>query len=85
MAFAEGGVCIAYRFFATRLWPDLGIGRGGGSRQQGYLNLTQTIGALVSSRICTLHELQTVYGLEDAFNLLEIVNTDAFNKARQAV
>jgi hypothetical protein len=25
-----------------------------------------------------------VYGLEDAFNLLEIVNTDAFNKAQQA-
>ena len=48
------------------------------------MNLTQTIGALVSSRICSLHELQTVYGLEDAFNLLEIVNTDAFNKAQQA-
>jgi hypothetical protein len=26
--------------------------------------------------------LQTVYGLEDAFNLLEVVNTDAFNRSK---
>ena len=81
MAVAEGGVCITYRFFATRLWQDYGVGRGRGGGLD-YLNLTQTIGALVSSRICTLHELQTVYGLEDAFNLLEVVNTDAFNRSK---
>ena len=40
------------------------------------------IGTLVSNRIATLHELQTVYGCEDAYNLLEIVNVDGYNKAQ---
>jgi len=28
-----------------------------------------------------LHELQTVYGLEDAYDLLEIADVDAYNEA----
>jgi hypothetical protein len=28
-----------------------------------------------------LHELQTVYGLEDAYDLLEIVQVDRYNEA----
>lgn len=38
------------------------------------------IGTLVSSKIATLHELQTVYGSLDAHNLLEIVMIDAHNE-----
>ena len=37
----------------------------------------------MSSRICTLNELQTVYGLEDAYNLLEIVQVDNYNSQPQ--
>jgi len=37
------------------------------------------IGILISNRIATLHELETVYGVEDAHNLLEIILVDAHN------
>ncbi|WP_283397677.1 hypothetical protein [Wielerella bovis] len=37
----------------------------------------------MSSRICTLHDLQTVYSLEDALLLHEILSVDNFNE-RQA-
>lgn len=55
-----------------------------------YINLTALIGGLVSSRICTLRELQTVYSLEDALNLWEVLSVDGYNrqqaeKRRQAV
>lgn len=35
-------------------------------------------------RLATLHELQTVYGLEDCYDLLEIANVDAFNRMLMA-
>jgi len=34
----------------------------------------------VSARIATLHELQTVYSLEDAYNMVEVVLVDAYNQ-----
>jgi hypothetical protein len=37
------------------------------------------VGAIVSAKLATLHELQTVYGLEDAYDLLEIASIDAYN------
>ena len=37
------------------------------------------IGALVSRRYATLHELQTVYGVEDAYTMLDVILTDAAN------
>jgi len=48
-------------------------------------NVPGVIAALVSNRICTLHELQTAYGAEDAYNLYEIITVDAINeiKARE--
>lgn len=36
-------------------------------------------GMIVSSRIATLRELQTVYGLEDLYNLAEVVIVDRHN------
>jgi hypothetical protein len=36
---------------------------------------------VVSRRLATLHELQTVYGAEDLHNLLEIIVVDAHNDA----
>lgn len=37
------------------------------------------IGIVVSRRLATLHELDTVYGAEDVYDLLEIATVDAYN------
>lgn len=42
--------------------------------------MPQIIGALISAKLATLHELQTVYSLEDAYNLLELLIVDRFNE-----
>lgn len=44
-----------------------------------YLNVPRTIATCVSSRLATLHELDTVYGLEDMWRLLEINTVDTHN------
>jgi hypothetical protein len=38
------------------------------------------IGTLISRRMATMHELQTVYGGRDAYNMLEIICTDDYNQ-----
>jgi hypothetical protein len=38
------------------------------------------IGTVVSSRLATLHELDTVYSTEDLYALLEIVAVDGHNR-----
>jgi len=48
------------------------------------VNTPKLIGALVSGRMATLIELQTVYGILDAYNLLEIMTVDNVNH-RKAV
>jgi hypothetical protein len=40
-----------------------------------------TIGTVVSSRLATLNELQTVYGVRDLYDFLEVINVDRFNTA----
>ncbi|WP_254926082.1 transcription elongation factor GreA [Bordetella genomosp. 11] len=35
----------------------------------------------MSRGLATLHELQSVYGAEDLYNLLEIIAVDAYNTA----
>ena len=35
----------------------------------------------MSSRLATLHELQTIYGAEDLYELLEVVAVDRHNQA----
>ncbi len=37
---------------------------------------------MISADRATLHELQTVYGTHDLYNLLEIVLVDFYNKAQ---
>jgi len=34
---------------------------------------------VVSSRLATLHELDTVYGIEDLWSLLEVITVDNHN------
>jgi hypothetical protein len=46
----------------------------------GYANLPPLVGMVVSSRHATLHELQTVYGVQDVYNLAEMIIVDAHNK-----
>ncbi len=40
-----------------------------------------TIGTVVSSRLATLNELQTVYGVRDLYDMLEVINVDRYNTA----
>lgn len=43
--------------------------------------MPKTIATVVSSRLATLHELDTVYGLEDMWAILEIYTVDNNNTA----
>ena len=45
----------------------------------GYANVPPLIGMVVSSRLATLRELQTDYGVLDVYNLAEIISVDAHN------
>jgi len=35
---------------------------------------------VIASRLATLHELDTVYGVEDVYVLLEVATVDAHNR-----
>jgi hypothetical protein len=45
-----------------------------------YRNMPGVIAALVSSRLATLAELQSHYGVEDAYDMLEVLTVDACNQ-----
>lgn len=45
-----------------------------------YPNVPRLVGILISNGKATLHELDTVYGWEDAYDLLEIIIVDAHNR-----
>lgn len=36
--------------------------------------------ALITSKLVSLHELQEVYGAEDAYDLLEVITVNAHNE-----
>lgn len=67
-------------FFVGRRTPEFGVtpfdSIGG---LTGYANLPPLVGMVVSSRHATLLELQTVYGVQDLYNLAELVVVDAHN------
>lgn len=44
-----------------------------------YANVPDLIGVIVSKGLATLHELDTVYGYEDALNLYEIIKVQNYN------
>ena len=44
--------------------------------------MPKAIAVVVSSRLATLHELDTVYGLEDLYDLIEVLSVDATNRRR---
>lgn len=45
-----------------------------------YGNICGILGELITSRLATLDELQTVYGLEDAYLLYEIIRVNNYNE-----
>lgn len=47
-----------------------------------YDNLPGPLGCLISSRLATLNELDTVYSVEDAYLLLDVIKVDAHNRER---
>lgn len=40
-----------------------------------------SIGILISQKMATLHELDTVYGVQDVYDMLEILTVDNYNNA----
>lgn len=46
----------------------------------GYPNLSPMIGAIVSNKLATLYELQSVYGVEDLFDLYEVILVKLHNE-----
>lgn len=46
-----------------------------------YPNVPRSIGCVVSAKMATLAETQTVYGLKDVYDLLEIIRVDHHNRA----
>jgi hypothetical protein len=70
----------AYQPFYDRRAVDFGV--GGGSEVYGlieYQNVPRPIGTVISKGMATLHELQTVYGSQDLYDLLELIAVDAHN------
>lgn len=49
-----------------------------------YPTVPGMIGVIVSRRLATLHELQTVYSMDDAADLYEIVAVNNYNAWRSA-
>lgn len=45
-----------------------------------YANVPRVIGFVVSHKMATLHELQTVYGPEDLYDMIEILVVDNHNE-----
>lgn len=45
-----------------------------------YTNVPRMAAMLISSRLATLHELQTIYGLEDLMMMLEVICVDNHNQ-----
>lgn len=69
----------ALGFFSGRLAPDYGVGSARSGLIE-YLNVPTLLGMIVSGGAATLAELQSIYGLEDAYNLSEIIMVDAHNR-----
>jgi hypothetical protein len=45
-----------------------------------YENVSAISGVVISSKYATLHELQTVYGTEDMYNLYEVISVNNYNQ-----
>ena len=73
------GTQAARGFFRSRRALDIKGKRHDGKQGASYKNVPKIIAIIVSRRLATLHELNTIYGIEDAHNLLEIILIDEAN------
>lgn len=73
-------VAAPHGFFAARRHLDLSSPDLSAPGLREYQNVPRTIGAVISLRMATLHELQTVYGVRDLYDMLEIAAVDGHNK-----
>lgn len=73
-------------FFHSWRLADLDVkekfGSAGGVKLASYANTVGIIATLISSKLATLNELQTIYGPYDAYRMLEIHHIDQINSAR---
>ena len=42
--------------------------------------MSRTVGMILSHKAATLHELQTVYSLEDVYDMIEVLMVDNHNQ-----
>ena len=74
---------FAYGFFFKRKQIDFGVRQVGKTKRLvEYQAAPKTIATAISSRLATLNELDTVYGVQDLWTLLEIYAIDQHNAAQ---
>ena len=49
-----------------------------------YQNVPRPLATVLSSKMATLADLGTILGTEDLYDLLEVINVDAHNRALAA-
>lgn len=49
-------------------------------RLRDYVNVRSLIGTMISTKTASLRELQTFYGVKDAYDMLEVLSVDAHNQ-----
>lgn len=79
-AYRSGDDGIQRKFFRER--QGLGFLRGYSSESPSvdYQNIDGLCGAIIADGKATLHELRTVYTLEDAFDMFEVIAVTRYNE-----
>ena len=84
MGSSKGSAGTALRFYLRRnrinVNEDSGFEVGPVFEFIDYPNVPSLIAAAISSGKATLHELNTVYGIEDVYDLLEVATVDVHNR-----
>ena len=75
---AKGSVFVAHGFFFARRVADLSFD-GTGGRVERYPNVPTSIGVVLSNKMATYTELSTTLGVEDLYDLLEVIQVDSYN------
>lgn len=63
---------------------DFGIPDGNGKPRMECANVPRSIDFAVRSGLCRLHELQTIYGTEDLWDLIEMHAVNLHNQREEA-
>lgn len=82
--FIASSVRASLGFFHGRRTPDYGLATARVGGLIDYVNVSTLVGMIVSSRLATLSDMQTAYGLEDAYDLAEVISIDVHNRIEAA-